>query len=54
MSVTGNPGMKTPYEQGFYAGSRGHPYDNIYDQPGEEAEHAAYYAGWRNGESIGQ
>lgn len=50
---TGNAGMKTPYEQGFYSGAAGERYDNPYDQPGEEVEAMAYFGGWKNGESAG-
>ena len=36
--ATGNAGMLTPYEQGVDHARRGYSWQQIYDQPGEEAE----------------
>ena len=44
--ATGNPGMKTPYEQGYDAGKQGLLFEQIYDQRGEELEADAYRRGF--------
>jgi hypothetical protein len=38
-----------PYEQGYDHGAAGDAYENIYDQPGEECDHASYQYGWIDG-----
>lgn len=50
---TGNPGMKTPYDQCYEDGSCGRQYENPYDQPGEETEAREFRNGWKYGESEG-
>jgi len=44
--ATGNAGMKTPYEQGYADGRKGLPWQQIYDQPGEEVEADDYKRGF--------
>lgn len=44
--ATGNPGMKTPYGQGYADGLEGCIYDNPYDQLGEEVEAEDYLRGF--------
>jgi len=39
---SGNPGMQTPYEQGFMSGANGDIYSNPYDQRGEEEAFADF------------
>jgi DNA-binding CsgD family transcriptional regulator len=43
---TGNPGMPTPYDQGRADAKKGRPYDNPYNQSGEEQEHRNYRKGY--------
>jgi hypothetical protein len=50
---SGNPGMQTPYEQGFMSGANGDIYSNPYDQRGEEEAFADFQCGWKNGEAAG-
>lgn len=45
--ATGNPGMGTPYDQGYEDGKKGYPWQQIYDQPGEELEADAYKRGFQ-------
>lgn len=45
---TGNPGMKTPYEQGYESGRQGLLFEQIYDQPGEETEAKEFCNGWND------
>lgn len=44
--ATGNAGMLTPYEQGADHARRGYTWQQIYDQPGEEAEAIDYRNGY--------
>jgi 5-methylcytosine-specific restriction endonuclease McrA len=44
-----NAGMGTPYDQGYASGVRGEPFEQIYDQRGEELERDAYKQGYENG-----
>jgi hypothetical protein len=47
--MSGNPGMKTPSEQGFSAGIMGEVYNNPYTERGEELERDAFRTGFFSG-----
>ena len=44
--ITGNVGTLTPYEQGYNDCNAGLPWQQIYDQRGEELEADAYKRGF--------
>jgi len=53
MEATGNPGMPTPHDQGKEHAKKGHPYDNPYNQSGEEHEHSQYKKGYESHKKQG-
>jgi hypothetical protein len=50
---SGNPGFSTPFDDGFCAAAyhlnAGYPYDNPYNQPGEEEAQADFAKGFDAG-----